>query len=183
MKSATPSSHPGPRSRAAIRSTLIERLLAIANRHRASSDVLRAIETWVDDRNVDGGYQWVKRQHPEYELAFTQSIRGQDLPVYVDYFADCAFLGMFVYLRGKFTSDAANGLYAVINGINLLEPYGTLELDPASGSLRYRCTVEARGLRLSPVFLDFMLESGLRLFESHMAALLPESIVVRPYSP
>ena len=162
------------------RFTFFERIFALANRHRATGDMLRVLERWIDDREkwvdhrkVEGSFRWIRRRHPEYRLAFTQSVRGQILPVYVDYHAKTDFLGLYVYWPEAFETDARDRLHKVVNTINWKLPFGNFELEPVSGNLRYRMTIDVEGICLTPAFLHFMLESGLRAMDHHATDFLP----------
>ncbi len=159
-------------NRASLRDTnLFERMLTFANSHRATSNVLHALETWIDDLDVPG-YRWVKRRHPEYELRFGKHVRGQELQIYIDYSAKNDFLGLYMYLPTPYERGTHATVCELINRVNMEATYGNLELDPDSGSLRYRFSIDVEGVRLTHVFLDFMLASGCSVFGKYMPELL-----------
>ncbi len=158
------------------RFAFVERMFAFANRYRASGGVPRLLETWADARCVDEGYRWVKRRHPRYELQFEKHTRGQSLLVCVDYCAGNDFLGLFIYWPTKFEPGAFEHLYKTMNTVNLTNSYGNFELVPSSGRLRFRNSVDAEGVRLTPAFLDYMLDSGLGAIDRHATDFLPGPI-------
>jgi hypothetical protein len=160
--------------------TLFERLVALANTRIAVSDPLRVIERWIDNqenwldrRPVAGSLRWAKRRHPHYQLYFTQRARGQVLPVYVDYCARTDFLGLFIYWPQPLKKHPLDRLHDVINSINWNSSYGTFEFDPIGRTLRYRISIDAQGIRLTPGFLHFMLQSGLEAMDKHATEFLP----------
>jgi len=162
------------------RLTLLERMHALASRHIGSSDPLRVIERWiddsekwVDDRKVDGTVQWIQRGHPDYHLAFARRVRGQTLRIYVDYVANHHFLGLFIYWPEAFEVDSLDRMAKKINTINWNLSFGNFELDPNRRKLRFRFAIDVQGIRLTPAFLHFMLESGLRAMDQHATEFLP----------
>lgn len=162
------------------RFTFFERVFALANRQRATGDMLRVLERWIDDRGkwvdhrkVGGSFRWIRRNHPDYDLAFTQRVRGQMLPVYVDYNAERDFLGLFIYWSEQMESKDLNRMCKIVNAINCQLLYGNFELKPDTGQLRFRFTIDVEGIRLTPAFLHFMLESGLRAMDEHATDFLP----------
>ena len=173
MTANNPHARQRPINNPSLRDTnLFERMLTFANSHRATSNVLHALETWVDDLDVPG-YRWIRRRHPEYELTFGKSVRGQELEIYIDYSAKNDFLGLYMYLPTLYERGAHTTVCELINKVNMDASYGNLELNPDSGKLRYRFSIDVEGVRLTHVFLDFMLASGCSVFGKCMPELLP----------
>jgi hypothetical protein len=160
---------------------MVERIAALANRYRGSADVPSLIERWIDDLDIKDGFRWVERNHPCYQLTFVQHVRGQALRVFVDYHAQNDFLGLFVYLPGKFAPSAFKHVCKVINMINCDIPYGCLELHLQEGTLRFRISVDVAGVRLTLTFLEFMLKSGLQTLDNYATQLLAGQIGLVAY--
>jgi hypothetical protein len=157
------------------RFNVIERMAAIANRHLASVDVPRVLERWIEGLEAEDGVRWIERSHPCYELTFVQHVRGQALRVFLDYHARSGFLGLFIYWPRKVEPGAVENLCKAVNKINCEALYGSLELHPDEETLRYRLSVNVRGVRLMPAFLSFMLESGLRTMHDNARSFLAGS--------
>jgi len=161
-----------PANRPLLRNTnLVDRMLTFANRHRATGNVLHALETWIDELDILGS-RWVKRDHPEYELAFDKDVRGQELRTFVDYNMQTDFLGISMYLRTRYEPATRAAVCEIINKVNVELLYGNLELLPDTGNLRFRFSIDAEGIRLTHTFLNFMLGTGYMVFEQYMPDLL-----------
>ena len=86
-------------------------------------------------------------------------------------------MGLYAYLYA-FTPDVNSALFEKINRINLDSLFGVLELDPDSEVLRYRFTVDVEGIRITPKFLAFMMESAQELLGNCLMKLLPRPTFV-----
>jgi len=152
----------------------------ISGQPRASQNIVRVIEDWLE--RLEGPevsrLHWTCRHYPEYQLAFEKSIRGQVLEFFLDYDANTDFLGLFAYLRMTSDLERLHDLVLKINHANLLAPHGHGEVNADEGYVRFRISADIEGLRVSPSFLDFLLQSACGYFERNLTTLVPKPSVV-----
>lgn len=143
-----------------------------------SNNVVRLIEDWLDYEAPDRIF-WRVRDHPDYQVSFDHEVRGQHIVMFIDYDANCDFLGMYGYLQTKIEKEARAAALGTLNRLNYMTPFGNGEIDMDKGTIRYRIAVDVDGLRLSTEFLSFMLHSSGSFFDLAVPELMlgPRGVV------
>lgn len=150
--------------------------LRLSNR-TPSGNVVRVIEDWLERAGIPD-CRWTERGFPDFQVHFKREVRGRELAIFVDYNVEHCFLGLFAYFPEQFQSPAYADLSRRINEINWDAHYGNFEFHPCSGRLRFRSTLDIRGVRVSVEALEEMLEQAISAFERHTTTILAQPLRV-----